>query len=157
MRPRLAPGPEPSTRHVYAGCHRARETADHLRRPALGSLAVAISAQRPGAGLIHHSDRGVHASADTASRCNPPGLRACLSRKDDCYDNAPMESVHTLKTELGATPFNPALNHVEAIIGSLGAEAGLRYRTAVHAIGRGLPASQSWMVALQIDDQPRAE
>jgi len=28
-------------------------------------LAMAISAQRPGAGLIHHSDRGVqYASAD---------------------------------------------------------------------------------------------
>jgi putative transposase len=29
------------------------------------------------------------------------GLRASMSRKGDCYDNAPMESFyHTLKTEL---------------------------------------------------------
>jgi len=39
---------------------------DHLRADLpLAALKMAISAQRPGAGLIHHSDRGVqYASAD---------------------------------------------------------------------------------------------
>jgi transposase InsO family protein len=68
----------------------------------LAALKMAISAQRPGAGLIHHSDRGVqYASADYRKAMQSAGFRASMSRKADCYDNAPMESFfHTLKTEL---------------------------------------------------------
>jgi putative transposase len=60
------------------------------------------AAQRPDAGLIHHSDRGVqYASAEYRKMMQSAGLRASMSRKADCYDNAPMESFfHTLKTEL---------------------------------------------------------
>ena len=77
--------------------------ADHLRAELpLTALRMAISAQRPGAGLIHHSDRGVqYASADYRKLMQSADLRASMSRKGDCYDNAPMESFfHTLKTEL---------------------------------------------------------
>ena len=76
---------------------------DHLRAELpLTALRMAISAQRPGAGLIHHSDRGVqYASADYRKVMQSAGFRASMSRKADCYDNAPMESFfHTLKTEL---------------------------------------------------------
>jgi putative transposase len=63
---------------------------------------MAISAQRPGSGLIHHSDRGVqYASAEYRKVVQSAGLRASMSRKADCYDNAPIESFfHTHKTEL---------------------------------------------------------
>ncbi|MCK1740902.1 IS3 family transposase, partial [Bradyrhizobium sp. 139] len=77
--------------------------ADHLRAELpLAALRMAIAAQRPNAGLIHHSDRGVqYASADYRKLMQATGLRASMSRKGDCYDNAPMESFfHTLKTEL---------------------------------------------------------
>ena len=77
--------------------------ADHLRADLpLAALRMAISAQRPGTGLIHHSDRGVqYASADYRNVIRSAGFRASMSRKADCYDNAPMESIfHTLKTEL---------------------------------------------------------
>jgi putative transposase len=77
--------------------------ADHLRASLpLAALRMAISAQRPGVGLIHHSDRGVqYASADYRKLMQSAGLRASMSRKGNCYDNAPMESFfHTLKTEL---------------------------------------------------------
>jgi putative transposase len=77
--------------------------ADHLRTDLpLAALKMAISAQRPGAGLIHHSDRGVqYASAGYRKMMQSAGFRASMSRKADCYDNAPMESFfHTLKTEL---------------------------------------------------------
>ena len=62
---------------------------------------MAISAQRPGAGLIHHSDRGVqYASAEYRKVLQAAGFQASMSRKADCYDNAPMESFfRTLKTE----------------------------------------------------------
>jgi putative transposase len=77
--------------------------ADHLRAELpLAALRMAISAQRPDAGLIHHSDRGVqYASMDYRKVMQAAGFRASMSRKGDCYDNAPMESFfHTLKTEL---------------------------------------------------------
>ena len=77
--------------------------ADHLRTELpLAALRMAISSQRPGAGLIHHSDRGVqYASADYRKLIQAEGFQASMSRKADCYDNAPMESFfHTLKTEL---------------------------------------------------------
>jgi putative transposase len=77
--------------------------ADHLRADLpLAALRMAISAQRPSAGLIHHSDRGVqYASVDYRKLMQSASLRASMSRKGDCYDNAPMESFfHTLKTEL---------------------------------------------------------
>jgi putative transposase len=77
--------------------------ADHLRADLpLAALRMAITVQRPGAGLIHHSDRGVqYASADYRKEMQSAGFRASMSRRADCYDNAPMESFfHTLKTEL---------------------------------------------------------
>jgi putative transposase len=76
--------------------------ADHLRAELpLAALTMAIVIQRPGAGLIHHSDRGVqYASAEYRKLLQSAGFKASMSRKADCYDNAPMESFfHTLKTE----------------------------------------------------------
>jgi putative transposase len=76
---------------------------DHLRAELpMAALQMAIKAQRPGGGLIHHSDRGVqYASTDYRQMMQAAGFRASMSRRADCYDNAPMESFfHTLKTEL---------------------------------------------------------
>ena len=76
---------------------------DHLRTElASAALAMAMKRQRPAQGLVHHSDRGVqYAAHDYRSRLQSAGIKASMSRKADCYDNAPMESFfHTLKTEL---------------------------------------------------------
>ncbi len=69
---------------------------------ASSALTMAIRLQRPGDGLIHHSDRGVqYASHTYRDALSEAGIAASMSRKADCYDNAPMESFfHTLKTEL---------------------------------------------------------
>lgn len=49
--------------------------------------------KRPAPGLIHHSDRGsqycAHAYRDLVAQF---GMQASMSRKGNCYDNAPMES-----------------------------------------------------------------
>jgi transposase InsO family protein len=77
--------------------------ADHLRAELpLAALRMAVAAKQPGPGLIHHSDRGVqYASEDYRKAIQAAGFQASMSRKADCYDNAPMESFfHTLKTEL---------------------------------------------------------
>ncbi|WP_342724158.1 IS3 family transposase [Bradyrhizobium sp. B097] len=76
---------------------------DHMQvELASSALTMAIRQQRPEAGLIHHSDRGVqYASQDYRAVLSTAGITASMSRKADCYDNAPMESFfHTLKTEL---------------------------------------------------------
>lgn len=76
---------------------------DRLRTElASTALAMAIKRQRPATGLVHHSDRGVqYAAHDYRTRLQSAGIQASMSRKADCYDNAPMESFfHTLKTEL---------------------------------------------------------
>jgi putative transposase len=66
------------------------------------SLFKAVAAKRPGAGLIHHSDRGSQYCAhEYRGLVGQFKMRASMSRKGDCYDNAPMESFWgTLKNEL---------------------------------------------------------
>ena len=66
------------------------------------ALQMAITLRRPPAGLIVHSDRGSQYCSDHFQRLLAQhGLRASMSRKGDCYDNAPMESFYrTLKVEL---------------------------------------------------------
>ncbi len=68
---------------------------------ALEALNMAIERQRPPPGLIHHSDRGIQYAAEAyRSALAMAGISPSMSRKGDCWDNAPMESFfHTLKTE----------------------------------------------------------
>jgi putative transposase len=76
---------------------------DHLKAElASAALTMAIQQRKPQAGLIHHSDRGVqYAAADYRKVMTDAGITPSMSRKANCYDNAPMESFfHTLKTEL---------------------------------------------------------
>ncbi|MFL6332511.1 MAG: IS3 family transposase [Pyrinomonadaceae bacterium] len=62
----------------------------------------AVAARRPAAGLLHHSDRGSqYCSHEYQALLRGHDMRASMSRKGDCYDNAPVESFFgTLKTEL---------------------------------------------------------
>jgi transposase InsO family protein len=66
------------------------------------SLFRAVKAKRPDTGLIHHSDRGSqYCSYEYSERVKQFGMKASMSRKGNCYDNAPMESFWgTLKNEL---------------------------------------------------------
>ncbi len=66
------------------------------------SLIRAVSAKRPDKGLIHYSDRGSqYCSSDYVKLLEQFNMRASMSRKGNCYDNAPMESFWgTIKNEL---------------------------------------------------------
>lgn len=68
----------------------------------LAALQMALRRRRPGAGLLHHSDRGCqYASADYRSALAEHGCIASMSRRGNCYDNATMEAFwSTLKHEL---------------------------------------------------------
>jgi putative transposase len=67
----------------------------------LCALDVALGWRHPGAGLVHHSDRGSqYAAHDYRDKLEALGITVSMSRKGDCWDNAPMESVNgTLKVE----------------------------------------------------------
>ncbi len=66
------------------------------------SLFRAVAAKRPSHGLIHHSDRGSqYCSYEYRELLDQFGMQVSMSRKGNCYDNAPMESFWgTLKNEL---------------------------------------------------------
>lgn len=76
----------------------SRITMDLVRQ----SLLKAVRAKRPPGGLIHHSDRGIqYCAPGYRNMLDRLGIRASMSRKGNCYDNAPMESFWgTLKSEL---------------------------------------------------------
>ena len=76
----------------------ARMTKDLVNK----SLLRAVAAKCPTTGLIHHSDRGSqYCSYEYRELLDHLGMRASMSRKGNCYDNAPMESFWgTLKNEL---------------------------------------------------------
>jgi putative transposase len=76
---------------------------DHLRAElTIAALTMAIQRRRPAAGLIHHSDRGSqYAAGDYRDILQAAAIVQSMSRKGNCWDNAPMESFFgTLKTEL---------------------------------------------------------
>ena len=76
---------------------------DHLRAElTIAALTMAIQRRRPTAGLIHHSDRGSqYAAGDYRDILHAAAIVPSMSRKGNCWDNAPMESFFgTLKTEL---------------------------------------------------------
>ena len=66
------------------------------------ALFRAVAAKRPGKGLIHHSDRGSQYCAQAYRKLlRQFGMQVSMSRKGNCWDNAPMESCWgSLKTEL---------------------------------------------------------
>src|SRR5712671_1068242 len=76
---------------------------DHRRAElTIAALTMAIQRRRPGAGLIHHSDRGSqYAAGDYRDILEAASITQSMSRRGNCWDNAPMESFFgTLKTEL---------------------------------------------------------
>ena len=66
------------------------------------ALFRAVALRRPQAGLMHHSDRGSQYCSNHYQKLMKQfGFIPSMSRKGNCYDNAPMESFFgTLKREL---------------------------------------------------------
>ena len=66
------------------------------------SLFRAVISKRPAKGLVHHSDRGSqYCSYEYQALLGQFKMKSSMSRKGNCYDNAPMESFWgTLKQEL---------------------------------------------------------
>ena len=67
----------------------------------LDALAMAYWRRKPPIGLLHHSDRGSqYACNEYQKLLNQYGMVASMSRKGDCWDNAPTERFfRSLKSE----------------------------------------------------------
>lgn len=68
----------------------------------MAALDQAYTAKKPMKDLIHHSDRGSqYASKDYRKKLKKYRMKASMSRKGNCYDNACIEAFHSiLKREL---------------------------------------------------------
>jgi transposase InsO family protein len=84
-------------REVVGWSIKSRMTADLVT----DALIMAWFRRRPAPGLIHHSDRGSqYASHAHRAKLAEYGMRCSMSRKANCWDNAPTESFfNSLKNE----------------------------------------------------------
>jgi len=71
-------------------------------RLVVDAVGMAVSSRRPGEGVLAHSDRGSQYASEHDQRVLAgDGIVCSMSRKGDCWDNAPMESFFaSLKKEL---------------------------------------------------------
>lgn len=86
------------SRRIVGWAMRTRITSELT----LEALHQALGRRTVHPGLLHHSDRGSQYAAGTYQQLlERHGITVSMSRKGDCWDNAPMESFFaTLKTEL---------------------------------------------------------
>jgi putative transposase len=84
-------------REIVGWSIKPRMTADIV----IDALTMAWFRRRPKAGLIHHSDRGSqYASQVFQDKLTDYGMVCSMSRKGNCWDNAPTESFfNSLKNE----------------------------------------------------------
>jgi len=84
-------------REIVGWSIKPRMTADIVT----DALTMAWFRRRPAPGLIHHSDRGSqYASHGFRSKLAHYGMTCSMSRKGNCWDNAPTESFfNSLKNE----------------------------------------------------------
>jgi putative transposase len=84
-------------REVVGWAIKERMTADIVT----DALSMAWFRRRPEPGLVHHSDRGSqYASAVFQALLGEYGMTCSMSRKGNCWDNAPTESFfNSLKNE----------------------------------------------------------
>jgi transposase InsO family protein len=82
------------------------------------ALAMAISTRSPDRGLIFHSDQGsAYSSCSYRGLLAQHGLRASMSRKGNCYDNAVAESFFSnLKNEILHHRQFPTRAEAEAVV-----------------------------------------
>ena len=84
------------------------DLAEQMSEPiVLETLHQAIRARQPSPGLVHHSDRGgQYAGHRYRAVLRRAAIRQSMSRADNCYDNAFIESCFgTIKTELEMTEY----------------------------------------------------
>ena len=82
------------------------------------ALRMALIQRQPGAGLLHHSDRGSeYASQSYQELLHQHHIQISMSRKGDCYDNALIESFWgILKEECFGLEIFPTIKEAKTAI-----------------------------------------
>jgi transposase InsO family protein len=106
----------------------------------LAALRMAVIKRKPGPGMLHHADGGSqYAAHDYRRLLARHGMLCSMSRKGDCWNNAPMESFFgSLKTEITEErPFETRQAARSALFGFI---EGFYNRCRLHsAIGYKVP------------------
>jgi putative transposase len=121
----------------------------------LCALDVALGWRDPDAGLVHHSDRGSqYAAKDYRKKLAARGIEVSMSRKGDCWDNAPMESLNgTLKVEcVHDVHFETRAQARQAIVEYIGYYNTERRHSS---LGNIAPAEfeRRWSAGIELRDQ----
>jgi transposase InsO family protein len=119
--------------------------AEHLRAElCLDALVMALQRHGPPPrGLVHHSDRGVqYASEPYRAVLERHGITQSMSRRGNCLDNAPMESlfaalkvehVHQVRFRTRAEARAAVFEYIEIFYNRQRLHSGLGYRTPAEA------------------------
>jgi transposase InsO family protein len=110
-------------------------------RLVVDALAMAISARSPEAGLVAHSDRGSqYAGEHYQALLARHGITCSMSRRANCWDNAPMESSFaSLKKELtrgeifptGGEARSSLFEYIEVFYNRVRRHSSLGYRSPI--------------------------
>lgn len=118
-------------------------TSDRMTKElVLQALRQAHGRQRPEGAMLHHSDRGSqYASHEYQQQLKAYDMRGSMSRKGNCYDNACIESFHSLikkeliylnKYETRAQAEKSILEYIEVFYNQARIHSSIGYATPSH-------------------------
>ena len=121
------------------------------------ALTMAWFRRRPAPGLIHHSDRGSqYASHAFQAKLAEYGMTCSMSRKGNCWDNAPTESffnslknerVHAMRYATRAEATADLFNYIETFYNRKRRHSTLGYTSPVHFLDKWISDQQGQRVA----------
>ena len=133
-------------REVVGWSLKPRMTADIVT----DALTMAWFRKRPAAGLLHHSDRGSqYASHAFQDKLKAFGMTCSMSRKGNCWDNAPTESwfnsfknerVHGFRYLTHAEMKTAAFEYIEVFYNRKRQHSTLGYRSPVQFLENWISA-----------------
>jgi transposase InsO family protein len=135
-------------REVVGWSLKPRMTADIVT----DALTMAWFRRKPAAGLMYHSDRGSqYASHAFQAKLKEYGMIASMSRKGNCWDNAPTESwfnsfknerVHGLRYETRAEMIAMSFEYIEVFYNRKRLHSTLGYKSPVRFLDDWISAQR---------------
>ena len=136
------------SREVVGWSLKPRMTADIVT----DALTMAWLRKKPAAGLMHHSDRGSqYASHAFRGRLREYGMVCSMSRKGNCWGNAPTESwfnsfknerVHGVRYETRSEITAMAFEYIEVLYNRKRQHSTLGYKSPIRFLDDWLSAQQ---------------
>jgi putative transposase len=136
-------------REVVGWSLKPRMTADIVT----DALTMAWFRKKPAVGLMHHSDRGSqYASHAFQEKLKAYGMVCSMSRKGNCWDNAPTESwfnsfknerVHGVRFETRAEMTAMSFEYIEVLYNRKRQHSTLGYKSPIQFLDNWLIAQQN--------------